>query len=115
MHDSGSFTAFGLVLLNERNRPIPENNFRAPPDDSSFGVSLVTPAATEVESDAIFRPEAVSICIVPNLSNLLVMDVSTMRFSIRSYPMLWLFASKYMNRLMRCIRRSVIAYVNALW
>ena len=109
MHDSGSFTAFGLVLLNERNRLIPENNFLIPPDGWSFGVSLDTPAATEVESDATFRPEAVSICMVPNLSNLLVIDVSTMRFSIRSYPMLWLFASKYMNCLIMCIRRSVIA------
>ncbi len=75
MHDSGSFTSFGLVHLNERNKPIPENNFRVPLGDSSFGVSFDTPAATEVESDAIFRPEAVSICIVPNLSNLLVIDV----------------------------------------
>ena len=88
MHDSGSFTAFGLVLLNERNKPIPENIFLIPPDGSSFGVSLDTPAAREVESDAIFRPEAVSICMVPNLSNLLVIEVSTMRCSIRSYPML---------------------------
>lgn len=84
MHDSGSFTAFGLVLLYERNKPMPENNLDIPPGESSFGVSPDTPAVTEVESDAIFKPEAVSICMVPNLSNLLVIEVSTMRFSILS-------------------------------
>ena len=55
------------------------------PDFVSLGIaSPVTPALMLVESEPIFNPEAVKIWIEPYLRSLLMIVVSTIRFSIRS-------------------------------